>query len=155
MATTGLQRTLESEALAVERFVALLRDERQLLVEGQVDQIGDLLEEKNRLASQLAQLAEQRSRLLAIDGRTADRQSIAAWFAAHPAEAEASACWSRLLSLAGEARDLNQLNGELIRLRLQHNAEALRVLGAGVALDLYDRDGQSAPAAGSRIADRA
>ncbi len=150
-----LPRALASEARTIERFVALLRNERALLVKGQVDQVSDLLPEKNQLTSRLAHLAEQRNRLLTVAGGTADRRGIAAWFAAHPAETEAHACWSRLLVLAGEARGLNQLNGELIRLRLQHNAEALSILGAGATLSLYGPDGQSSPSTGGRIADKA
>ncbi|HMV03997.1 MAG TPA: flagellar protein FlgN [Accumulibacter sp.] len=155
MTTIDLRRTLDDECLAIERFVALLRTERELLVQGEVDQMSDLLQDKGRLSNQLAQLAEQRSRLLAADGRMPDRQGMAAWFAAHPAETKACAAWTRLRSLTEEARDLNQMNGELIRLHLQHTAEALSILGAGAPPGLYGPDGQSTSSASGRIADRA
>lgn len=150
-----LRQTLESEFLALEHFVALLRNERELLVRGQVDQMSDLLHEKNRLASRLAQVAERCNHLLAAAGHTPDRHGMTTWLAEHPAEAEARASWSRLRTLTEEARDLNQMNGELIRLHLQHTAEALSILGAGTPPGLYGPDGQSTSSASSRIADRA
>jgi flagella synthesis protein FlgN len=79
-----------------------------------------------------------------------------AWCAAHPGGDAARDLCSSLLSLASRARELNRVNGELIQLRMQHNALALEALmGASGTLALYGPDGQSTPPSGRRISDRA
>lgn len=155
MATAFLP-TVEAEVAALRCFVSVLEREQQLLGTGEVDQLLDLLPEKNGLAAQLATLAEQRSRILAAAGLTPDRAGVAAWFAAHPGEAAARAAWALLLPLASQARELNRVNGELIHLRLQHHTRALEALrGSAGACALYGPDGQNAPPSGGRISDRA
>ncbi|WP_300451233.1 flagellar protein FlgN [Accumulibacter sp.] len=148
--------TTEAEVAAVRRFLSLLESEHGMLVKGQVDQLADVVREKSELAAQLAALASRRSEALEAAALTADRSGIAAWFAAHPAETRARDLWSSLLSLAGQARELNRQNGELIQIRLQDNALALEaLLGANASLNLYGPDGQSAPSSGRRISDSA
>jgi flagella synthesis protein FlgN len=58
--------------------------------------------------------------------------------------------------LASEARALNEANGKLIALRLQHNQQALNVLlDAANAAATYGPDGQQQSAVGSRILGKA
>lgn len=57
-----------------------------------------------------------------------------------------------LRGLASEARSLNETNGKLIALRLQHNQQALNVLlSAADAVATYGPDGQQRSGVGSRI----
>lgn len=57
-----------------------------------------------------------------------------------------------LRDLASEARSLNEANGKLIALRLQHNRQALNVLmTAADAVATYGPDGQQQSALGGRI----
>ncbi|MEF8703251.1 MAG: flagellar protein FlgN [Candidatus Accumulibacter sp. UW26] len=154
--TADFRHLIDAEVVAVERFVHLLEAEQKLLSDGAVDELPDLLREKNGLAAQLTGLADLRNRALVAHGLTADRAGIARWFSLHPGESAAHAVWSRLLPLASQARELNRVNGELIQLRLQHNTLALEaLLGSSGALGLYGPDGQNAPASGQRISDRA
>lgn len=61
-----------------------------------------------------------------------------------------------LRDLASEARSLNETNGKLIALRLQHNQQALNVLmSAADAVATYGPDGQQCSAVGSRILGKA
>lgn len=61
-----------------------------------------------------------------------------------------------LRDLASEARSLNETNGKLIALRLQHNQQALNVLmSAADAVATYGPDGQQQSALGSRILGKA
>lgn len=54
--------------------------------------------------------------------------------------------------LASEARTLNEANGKLIALRLQHNRQALNVLmTAADAVATYGPDGQQQAGLGGRI----
>ncbi len=61
-----------------------------------------------------------------------------------------------MLSLASQARELNRVNGELIQIRMQYNAQALEaLLGGNGSLALYGPDGQNAAPSARRISDRA
>ena len=49
--------------------------------------------------------------------------------------------WNSLMSLAGQAHEVNRANGELIQIRMQHNAQALEaLLGSNASLALYGPD---------------
>lgn len=154
---TGLTQTLETEVTAVRRFVGLLEREQSMLIKGDIDGLLELVDEKNNVAAQLTTLARQRGERLADAGISADKRGMSVWLAEHPHEAGAHAQWGVLLSLATQARELNRLNGDLIRLRLQHNTQALEALlgAASAPLSLYDRDGHSAHVGIRRISDRA
>lgn len=147
-----LRRTLQTEADAVERFADLLRQEQQTLASGDVDALAPLIQQKNAVAAELTRLAQQRNALLAAEGLAPDRSGIEAWCAQHPANTEVRAAWSRILLLASNARELNRVNGELIQIRMQHNAQGLEaLLGASRSLELYGPDGQTAAQSGRRI----
>lgn len=153
---TLFQQTVAAEIAVVQVFVALLEREQQMLIKGEVNELLELVGEKNALAAQLASLAAQRGTWLAAEGRTADRSGVTAWLADHPDESDAGTAWTLLLSLATQARELNRVNGGLIQLRMHHNAQALELLlGGNGALALYGPDGQNAAPSARRISDRA
>ena len=59
--------------------------------------------------------------------------------------------WQQLLELATEARALNETNGKLIAVHLQHNQQALNTLLAAVdQATTYGPDGQQRAGAGGR-----
>ncbi len=152
----AFSQIVDSEIAAAQRFVALLEREQQMLIKGEVDDLLDLVREKNGIAAELVRLAAQRKRLLSASGLPDDRQGMAAWFAAHSGASSVHSVWSALLAVAGQARELNRVNGELIQERMQNNAQALEVLlGSNAAANLYGPDGQSAPPSGRRISDSA
>ena len=141
-----------AEAQTVQQFVALLTLEQATLGSGNTDDLPGYAEQKVALAARLNALAAQRNAMLATQGLAADRAGVDAWCAKHPGETNAAKVWATILALAGEARELNLLNGELIRLRMQYNAKALEALRGGASsLDLYGPDGQSKSAGQPRI----
>lgn len=153
---TALLLTLETEADAVSRFVELLKLEQNALASGDIDKIVGFTQDKSTLANELTSLAIQRNSTLAGLGLDADKAGIETWFKRHPPDVRAENAWSRILSLAGEARELNRVNGELIQIRMQHNAQALAAMqGASRSLHLYGPDGQTAPRLSGRINDAA
>jgi flagella synthesis protein FlgN len=155
-AGADFSHAVEAEVAAVRRFVGLLEREQTILSHGDVDQLLELLPEKNGLTAQLTALAIQRSQALAKEGLTDDPAGVAAWFAAHPSETSARAAWSLLLPIARQAHELNRVNGDLIQLRMRHNAQALEaLLGSSDALGLYGPNGQSTTASSRRISDNA
>lgn len=63
---------------------------------------------------------------------------------------------ARFRDLVGEASALNEANGKLIALRLQHNQQALNVLlAAADTAATYGPDGQQQAGLGSRILGKA
>jgi flagella synthesis protein FlgN len=145
--TTGaatLAQTVAAEAEAVQQFVDLLKLEQAALGSGNTDDLPEFAEKKSKLAVHLGGLAAQRNATLSAQGFAADRVGVEAWCAKHGHEKKIVEAWTRILSLAAEARELNRLNGELIRIRMQYNTQALEALiGGKTSLDLYGPDGQS------------
>lgn len=153
---TGLLRVLEAEADAISRFVELLKLEQAALASGDIDKIVGFTQDKTTLASELTSLSNQRNSTLASLGLEADRAGVEAWCERQPPNVRARNAWSRILSLASEARELNHVNGGLIQTRMQYNAQALAAMqGASRSLHLYGPDGQTAPLLSGRINDAA
>ena len=149
-----IARCLAEEAALLQRFVDVLREEQKTLAEGECDiaHLMTLVTEKTRHASQLAQWAEQRSALLVAAGCTPDRAGMQQWLDHVSAAAASRKLWLAMLALADEARALNETNGHLIGIRLQHNQQALSVLlTAANQAALYGPDGQTHAAPGGRL----
>lgn len=150
--TSPLLQILVDESRSIQRFVDLLNLEQIALKSGETDSLPDFADQKSQLAATLNNLAEQRDVLLSSQGFGADRKGFDAWRAKHSKEQTIADTWSGILKLAMEARELNRLNGELIRLRLSATAKALQALQAGKnSLDLYGPDGQSTSTGQRRI----
>jgi flagella synthesis protein FlgN len=157
-AETGMSSTLPgllaSERDTIARFIDLFKREEASLRQGGSDDIFRLVIEKEALASQLSDITAQRCAWLAGQGLTPDRQGIEAWCASHPEAGEALGMWSEIVALAGEARELQRLNGELIAIHMRYNAQALEALQRDTKpLDLYGPDGQSKASGARRIND--
>lgn len=149
-----LAAAIDAEAAAVRSFSGLLQLEQQALRDGETDALPEIVERKSSAAAALTACAAARNALLASRGFPGDRPGIDAWLRAHADDGAVRSSWATLLALAAEARELNRLNGELIRLRVQHNAQALEaLLGASRPLQLYGPDGQTATLGGGRLRD--
>jgi flagella synthesis protein FlgN len=147
-------RAVTAEMEVIQGFVDLLGIEQAALSSGDTDQLPALIEQKNQSASQLAILAKERNALLVAQGYATDRAGIEAWCAKHPRQTAVAETWQKTISLASEARELNNLNGKLITLRMQYNAKALEALrGGSNSLDLYGPDGQATSLGRMRIND--
>ena len=143
-----------AEAEAVQQFAELLKLEQTSLSSGNTDELPAFAEHKVNLAFHMNTLSAQRNASLATQGFDADRAGVEAWCAKYPNEKDVATAWSRILSLAGEARELNRLNGELIQIRMQYNTKALEALQRGKnSLALYGPDGQSTTTGNTRIND--
>lgn len=145
----GLSKLLGEELALLRDFVSALKSEQALLVGGEIDRLTPILDEKGRLAADLGQRIARRSQALATAGLQADNAGMEAWLAGQSAAARAD--WEAILTLAREARLLNEINGKLINTRMQHNQLALSVLqSASNQVMLYGRDGQQLPGSGGR-----
>lgn len=135
----GFAATLGEERAALTRFVALLQSEQEALISQDADRLLQLVEEKNRFASQLNDLESARTSAMHAD-KTTDFET---WLSRH--DPASLSVWTDIRRLATEARRLNQTNGELIQIKLRYNQQALSVLfgAAENAAGLYGRDGQA------------
>lgn len=145
---------LADEIKGVEEFIELLRQEQALLVQPvDVDALLALVSSKNDISTRLGQLASQRERLIAADsGAPADRQALETWIGFCPPADPIRELWARLLELAAQAQALNETNGRLINIHLQHNQQALMTLmHAANRAVTYDAGGQPKAAGGGRL----
>lgn len=133
---------MERETIA--QFVELLRLEQESLRHGVTDGLLEIVGKKDALAVTLGHLAKQRCAALEAQGYSTNRQGVEAWCAKHPETPEAGDIWAAILTLAGEARELQRVSGELIQIHMHYNAKALEALrGDRATPDLYGPDGQS------------
>lgn len=145
---------LKREAELVTRFRDTLLREQQILRTGTSEGLVEISEEKLSLADSLNQAGAERARTLT----SSDKETIdmGAWLSAHPLETEAAVLWNRVLGTAREARDINELNGNLINVLHQKTSDALTILSKGKAdQSLYSSNGQASLNTGSRIIDSA
>lgn len=131
-----------SELLAEEinsfgQFCLLLQEEREALASMDQNALDLLIKRKQILCEQLSRLAEQRQAQLGDNLPSK-----------HP---ELAADWQRLMALAGEARQLNRINGTIIDVRMQHNQQAMALLQTGEEItSTYSADGSPRAASNAR-----
>ena len=148
-AASALLPMLAAERGALIGFVTLLEQEQALLTAGvQTDLLLELSEQKSNSAINLNRLAESRRSLLQKEIPNPDAESIQTWLSSHCRDGLAA--WQDILALAQRAKQLNQVNGELIQMKLRHNQQALTVLINAVnQAGVYGRDGKPELSPGS------
>lgn len=150
--SSQLSDNLKDELAALRGFVAALQQEQQILVSGDIDRLLPVVEKKTGLAASLARFADQRQRLLSAAGLPNDRNGIETWLTGQAVSAEIRNDWASLVALTAEAQTLNESNGKLIAMRMQHNQQALNVLlAAANQATLYGPDGQTKATGGGRL----
>ena len=147
---SALADLLAQELGLLHSFVTLMRHEQSLLVDGKADVLAEIAKVKSGLAGQLARRAMAREEELGRRGYAAGRMGMDDWIKS--AEGTTSRRrWQQLLELATEARALNETNGKLIAVQLQHNQQALNTLLAAVdQAATYGPDGQQRAGASGR-----
>lgn len=152
----SLAEILKAEADIVSAFVLLLKEEQEILKDGRAEALPGVLERKTEAVRKLNPVSTTRNLELARNGLPADRPGMDAWLEKNPAAKDVRQSWEKLQGLAAEAQELNRVNGELIRMRMQNNSQALEaLLSAANAVQLYGADGQTSSATGRRIIDSA
>lgn len=137
----GLPAALSAERTALLGFIALLEHEQAALIENRSDALPELSEQKTTDATRLSQLADTRRELLKQAIPNQNAETVASWLGKHsPAELTS---WQDIVALTQRAKQLNQINGELIQMKLRRNQQALTVLGNAVnKAGVYGRNGQ-------------
>jgi len=137
-----LLKALSDERIAVRAFVELLQHEQVLLTENSTDLLPALAEQKSVQAAQLNELSGTRHRLLDQLLPAADNAAILSWFESN--SRECLLLWQEIVSLAKQSKRLNNINGELIQMKLRHNQQSLTALTRAVSqANVYGPDGQT------------
>lgn len=150
---SALEKLLTEEKDLVVHFLDVLRKEQAALVEADAGILQMLGDKKLGLIDRLNQVEAGRIALITLPP---GKDSMLHWLTQHPEESGARALWLKIISLARVARQMHQMNGELIAMHLAKTNEALSVLiQKQKDIALYSSDGQSFTGTGSRIVDLA
>lgn len=146
---------LGDELAKLKEFVALLEREQELLARADTDALLPLIEAKSTLAGELAEFSLARETQLQALQLSAGRAGVQAWLEKTGNAAERGN-WQALLDLAAKLRALNETNGKLIALHMQHNQQAFNALMAAANRAMtYGPDGQQQTGLGGRILGKA
>ena len=147
---TKLGELLARELRALEAFVALLQREQTLLADGPSESVTALAAEKAKRAEELGAFAAARDAELTGMKLPAGRPGMDVWIVS-PAGAANQRNWDQLLGLAAQARALNEANGQMIAVHLQHYQQGINILLAAVdRTATYGPDGQPRTGVGGR-----
>ena len=136
---------LKAELAAVNRFIDILQQEQTALVSADVDTLLPLSDSKTKQADELRLLAQQRVDQLIQAGFSGNREGMDAWLAEQPTAGrnDMKKVWDDLLQAGRTAQRLNETNGKLIEIHLQHNQQALSALASAANQSgVYGKDGQ-------------
>src|SRR5690606_33711725 len=125
-------------------FLQILQDEAKVLEEGATEQaLTDTTQRKTATAETLREAATERKAMLQALGFGTDGAGLSQAVQQHPS---LSAAREALVSITEQARALNEANGRVIEVFLEHNQRALDTLRrlAGVG-DIYDASGRTRP----------
>lgn len=152
----GITAITEREIALISRFVDLLKEEQEALKRGDPSVLQDIGTEKADLANQLNALESERRTALGFSDKQNTREAMTEWLAQHPNERSAAVNWEKLLDLAREAKQLHELNADLVAMHLRLTSDALTVLTRQSGQNtLYGSNGQTSTISGSRIVDSA
>ncbi|MCL4410809.1 flagella synthesis protein FlgN [Aliidiomarina haloalkalitolerans] len=147
-----LNQFLSSQHARLQQLTDLLNQEQELLGVGSIDgkALETIAKAKAEHFAALQENEQQRRTLQTGQGLGESREGAAKL-------AQIAGCsdvWQQVLELAREVSRQNQLNGELIQHRLQHNQQMLNIIREAAGTPLYGADGKST-SGGSRINSKA
>lgn len=144
------------ELAKIKEFLALLQQEQEFLARGDTEALLPLIDAKTTLTNQLGEYAQTREAHLKVIGLPAGRPGMQAWLERSGTPIERKQ-WQELIDQATKIRALNETNGKLIALHMQHNQQAFNALMAAAnrANTTYGPDGQQHTGLGGRILGKA
>jgi flagella synthesis protein FlgN len=141
----ALHREIDLELMHVKQMVGLLEEEQRELIAGELDRLEAIAGEKLTQSRALDLYAGRRAEFLRAQGFTGDARGLIACMQAAGARGkQLGEAWSRVVDVAAEARQLNEQNGALIRLRLASVDGRLAHLEAAAGgTTVYTSDGRA------------
>ena len=147
---------LEQEILLISQFIELLHQEQSCLKQAEPELLGQISLDKEPLIQSLNELESKRIQAVGNAGKLSNQALMTNWLAQNPKNKSATVHWEKLLKLAGDAKVLNEVNNQLVKLHLAKTNAALSILNSQPeSRQLYGSDGHAAQTTGSRIVDSA
>ncbi|MHB1591862.1 MAG: flagella synthesis protein FlgN [Sulfuricella sp.] len=144
---SDLVKNLEAELRVFQDFIQVLQTEQDALVQGHVDSLLELARIKSEKVVLLSRLAESHTRFLSAQGYSQEHGGMTKWLLLQQRDGgnpQIAELWQQLLTLAENAQQLNQINGNMIDTRLRNNQQALAILQVAANQSaLYGPDGQT------------
>lgn len=133
----------ETELATWKQLVATLIQEQVMLRDGNIDTLTELATHKRNLVVALAPHIKTRGKLL-LENNYPSTDSGMDTMIRQNGNSQAALIWREIRETERMARDLNQINGRLINLRMGSVEQALNVLsGAAGGQKLYNPGGQA------------
>jgi flagellar biosynthesis protein FlgN len=143
--SAAFSRSLQGESDALRAFVALLLEEQQALVRGDLERLTSFAAPKSQTLLELTRRGNDRQRLLREHGLTIDSAGMERLLE-EPSigTPQVIAAWHELLNLTRTAQQVNETNGTLINARLRGTQQALNVLLSAAQIPgTYTADGST------------
>lgn len=142
----SLKQHLAVQQQRLQQLIQLLTEEQAALSQAQVDgkQLANIAADKEKLFTQLESFEVQRQQVQNKLGYSVGMAG--AELAA--LDAHCLPLWHALLESAQRVAQLNQLNGELIKQRIEYNQRMLNFLHEAAGQSLYGPDGQTCKTSG-------
>lgn len=135
-----LLRCVQAQSDLLDEFIQALETESAVLLDDPSNlALAELTQRKNDYAQRLTLLDQDRARILNELDQNDDAAGIDAVCAVYP---ELRATFDALFERADRAGRLNQDNGQVLRMFMEHNQRALDTLHSLVNQDLYDARGR-------------
>ena len=124
-----LQNLLKAEHTAMKKLQHILNQETNLLTSGnELEELGQVTNEKDRLVEELKLLASQREQLFHTSDPSAADTDFESFLNTMPESATLLPLWHQLLSLTASCQELNQMNGAIIKGSEQQLRQAIGLL---------------------------
>lgn len=142
---SALSQILTEELSSFGQFCLFLREEREALACNDAAALARITGQKQEICDKLIHLEKARQAHLGV-GANNPAEALKAL------DSQLHQQWLRLIELAREAQNLNQVNGVIIETRMKHNQQALALLKSGAEITAtYTAGGQSSNPSGSRL----
>lgn len=153
---TLIEQIIGIETDLVVSLIELLKQEQDCLKLAAPEALAEISDRKIAITEQLDLQETERRLALGLEEKDDISAAMTQWLSKTGKDKCAAEKWEQLLSLAREAKLLNNINARLVGLHLHQNTEALRALTTQPEIkSLYGSKGQAAIFSCSRIVDSA
>ncbi len=135
-------RVLDEEIRVATALLGILRDEREILKQRDMEALSRSGDAKHRVLAELDALDKDRLSLAELAGIPADREGFGDFLESLHQGDSIRLRWQRMVGLLEECRERNEANGRLVALQRSHVEKALAALrGVDKQPSLYGPDG--------------
>ena len=130
-----LTSVIKAELDAAKHFLSQLKEESRALAAGDTDRLSVIVQKKSELLQNIGHLAQEREKLLPV-------AQMRDWAREHP---EIASDWQDLIVVGQEIKQINEVNGKIIDVRLRATQQSLGMLQSlsRATTYLYGPDGQT------------